>query len=314
MSGDLVVLVNPTARGGRARRVVAPVVRRLREGGRDVRVIVGASAEDALARARAAVAQGPDALVALGGDGLVHLAVQAVAGTDIPLGIVPAGTGNDIASALGIPRDPLAAAAVVAGAAGGDGAAVRPVDAARVGGLGGEDPRWFAGVVACGFDSRVNERANGIAWPPGMAKYLVALAQELRSFTPIPFRITLGFDDGSEETEVIEREAMLVAVANTRSYGAGMRVCPDARPDDGLLDVLVLGAVPKGEFLRTFPKVYRGGHVGHPAVTIRRAARVTLEAAGPGADVVAYADGERVGPVPVSCAVAPGALRVLVPV
>ncbi|WP_433226973.1 hypothetical protein [Microtetraspora malaysiensis] len=159
----------------------------------------------------------------------------------------------------------------------------------------------------------MNERANGIAWPPGMAKYLVALVQELRSFTPIPFRITLGSGDGAEETEVIEREAMLVAVANTSSYGAGMRVCPDARPDDGLFDVLVLGAVPKGEFLRTFPKVYRGGHVGHPAVTIRRAARVTLEAVGPGAGVVAYADGERVGPVPVTCAVVPGALRVLAP-
>ncbi|MEV0970637.1 diacylglycerol/lipid kinase family protein [Microtetraspora glauca] len=296
MRGDLVVLVNPTARGGRARRLVDPVVRRLRDGGREVRVIVGATAEDALDQARTAVAERPDALVALGGDGLVHLAVQAVAGTDVPLGIVPAGTGNDIAAALGIPGDPLAAAAMVAGAG-----VVRQVDAARIGG-----ERWFAGVVACGFDSRVNERANGIAWPPGMAKYLVALVQELRSFTPIPFRIVLDSADG---VEVIEREAMLVAVANTRSYGAGMRVCPDARPDDGLLDVLVLGAVPKGEFLRTFPKVYRGGHVGHPAVTIRRATRVTLEAM----DVVAYADGERVGPVPVTCSVEPGALRVLAP-
>lgn len=259
-------------------------------------MIVGATAEDALDQARTAVAERPDALVALGGDGLVHLAVQAVAGTDVPLGIVPAGTGNDIAAALGIPGDPLAAAAMVAGAG-----VVRQVDAARIGG-----ERWFAGVVACGFDSRVNERANGIAWPPGMAKYLVALVQELRSFTPIPFRIVLDSADG---VEVIEREAMLVAVANTRSYGAGMRVCPDARPDDGLLDVLVLGAVPKGEFLRTFPKVYRGGHVGHPAVTIRRATRVTLEAM----DVVAYADGERVGPVPVACSVEPGALRVLAP-
>ncbi|GLW99665.1 diacylglycerol kinase family protein [Microtetraspora sp. NBRC 16547] len=307
MSGDLVVLVNPTARGGRSRRLVDPVVRRLRDGGRDVRVIVGASAEDALRQARTAVAEGPDALVAFGGDGLVHLAVQAVAGTGVPLGIVPAGTGNDIAAALGIPGDPLAAAAVVTGAGtdGATGTAVRRVDAARISG-----ERWFAGVVACGFDSRVNERANGIAWPPGMAKYLLALAQELRSFTPIPFRIVLDSDAG---VEVIEREAMLVAVANTRSYGAGMRVCPDAQPDDGLLDVLVLGAVPKVEFLRTFPKVYRGGHVGHPAVTIRRATRVTLEAAEPAAGVVAYADGERVGPIPMTCAVEPGALRVLVP-
>lgn len=297
MPDELVVLVNPAARGGRTLRLLDPVVRRLREGGRPVTVVVGTSAEDALTRAREAVAAGPAALVAFGGDGLVHLATQAVAGTEVPLGIVPAGTGNDIADALGIPRrDPLAAAALVAG--GVARGAVRAVDAARVRAGGREE--WFAGAVACGFDSRVNERANAMTWPPGMAKYVVALAQELRSFTPIPFRITL---DG----ERTEREAMLVAVANTRSYGAGMRVCPDARPDDGLLDVLVLGALPKGEFLRTFPRVYRGAHVGHPAVTLRRARRVEVEAP----DVIAYADGERVGPAPVTCTVEPGALRVL---
>lgn len=282
--------MNPAARGGRTLRLLDPVVRRLREGGRPVSVIVGTSAEDALERACTAVAEAPDALVAFGGDGLVHLAVQAVAGTDVPLGIIPAGTGNDIADAFGFPRkDPLAAADIVARGK------TRVVDAAKIGA-----DEWFAGVVACGFDSRVNERANGMRRPAGMAKYLFAMVEELRSFSPIPFTITI--DD-----EVIEREAMLVAVANTRSYGAGMRVCPDARPDDGLLDVFILEALPRVEFLRTFPKVYRGSHVAHPAVTIRRARRVTLDAA----DVIAYADGERVGPAPVTCAVEPGALRVL---
>ncbi|WP_182880671.1 diacylglycerol/lipid kinase family protein [Microbispora sp. H10949] len=292
MRDDLVVLVNPAARGGRTLRLLAPVLRRLRAGGRPVSVVVGTSAADALDRARAAVAAGPAALVAFGGDGLVHLAVQAVAGTSVPLGILPAGTGNDIAAALGVPRrDLLAAADVVARGAS------RAVDAGRTG-----TGEWFAGVLACGFDSRVNERANVMTWPPGMARYLVALARELRSFTPIPFRITL---DG----EAVEREAMLVAVANTRSYGAGMRVCPDARPDDGLLDVLVLGAIPKVEFLRTFPRVYRGSHVGHPAVTLRRARRVEIEAP----DTVAYADGERIGTAPLTCVVQPAALHVLVP-
>ncbi|MBP2703699.1 YegS/Rv2252/BmrU family lipid kinase [Microbispora sp. RL4-1S] len=296
MPGEIVVLANPAARGGRTRHLLDPVVRRLRQGGRRVSVVVGVSPADALERARGAVASGPDALVAFGGDGLVHLAVQAVTGTEVPLGIVPAGTGNDIAGALGIPgKDPMAAAAVVA--AGVATGRTRSVDAART-----ERGEWFAGVLACGFDSRVNERANRMTRPPGMARYLVALAQELRSFAPIPFRLTL---DG--ETE--ERDAILVAVANTASYGAGMRICPDARPDDGLLDVLVLGAMPRGDFLRTFPLVYRGGHVRHPAVTVRRAANVTVDAAG----VIAYADGERLGPTPVSCAVEPGALRVLVP-
>jgi diacylglycerol kinase (ATP) len=108
---------------------------------------------------------------------------------------------------------------------------------------------------------------------------------------------------------VTRQEAMLVAVANTRSYGGGMRVCPDARPDDGLLDVLVLGAMPKGRFLRTFPRVYRGAHVADPAVAISRARSVTVAAEG----VVAYADGERIGPAPVTCVAEPGVLSVLTP-
>ncbi|GAA2371949.1 diacylglycerol/lipid kinase family protein [Nonomuraea africana] len=285
---DLALLVNPAARGGRTLRLLAPLVRRLRQGGAEVSVIVGDGPADALERACTAVAERPDALVAFGGDGLVHLAVQAVAGTDVPLGIVPAGTGNDFAAALGLTgRDPVEA--ILRGRS-------RTLDAARVG-----PDEWFASVVCCGFDSRVNERANGLTWPPGMARYLFAAAGELRSFRPIPFRITL--DD-----RMIEQEAMMVAVGNTRSYGAGMRICPTAAPDDGLLDVTILGAVGKGAFVRAFPSVYRGGHGAHPAVTMLRARAVTLEAPG----VVAYADGERIGPLPLTCAVSPGALRVLI--
>ncbi|MCK2216403.1 YegS/Rv2252/BmrU family lipid kinase [Actinomadura sp. ATCC 31491] len=305
MSPQLALLVNPAARGGRTLRQLEPVARRLRAGGAELSVIVGDDAADALERACTAVAERPDALVAFGGDGLVHLAVQAVAGTDVPLGIIPAGTGNDIAAALGVPcKDPLAAARVVLRMKS------RLVDAARV--RAGRAEELFAGVVACGFDSRVNERANRLTWPAGSGRYVRAVVGELRTFRPVPFRLVL---DGEE---VIEREAMLVAVANTRSYGAGMRVCPDARPDDGLLDVLMVEAISKGEFLRVFPSVYRGTHVGHRAVTMRRARTVRLETLGgdPVRDLldgmVAYADGERVGPVPVECEVQPGALRVLV--
>ncbi|MEV6152033.1 YegS/Rv2252/BmrU family lipid kinase [Nonomuraea sp. NPDC052129] len=294
MAPQLVLLVNPAARGGRTVRLLGPVARRLRAGGAEVSVIVGDSAADALERACAAVAERPDALVAFGGDGLVHLAVQAVAGTDVPLGIIPAGTGNDIANALGVPRkDPIAAARTVLRGRS------RLVDAARV--RTGRAEELFAGVVCCGFDSRVNERANGLTWPPGMARYLLATVQELRRFRPIAFRVT--FDDG----EPIEREAMLVAVGNTSSYGAGMRVCPDARPDDGLLDVMILEAVSTAEFVRVFPSVYRGSHVSHQAVSVRRVRSVRLEAP----DVVAYADGERIGPSPITCEIQPGALRVI---
>ncbi|TDD33283.1 YegS/Rv2252/BmrU family lipid kinase [Nonomuraea terrae] len=309
MSPHLALLVNPAARGGRTLRVLEPVARRLRAGGAEVSVIVGDDAADALARACTAVSERPDALVAFGGDGLVHLAVQAVAGTDVPLGIIPAGTGNDIAAALGVPANPIAAARAVLRMK------ERPVDAVSV--RTGAAEELFAGVLCCGFDSRVNERANkraserasrrasgwaGLrAWPPGPSRYLVAMAQELRTFRPIPFRVT--FDGG----EVVERESMLVAVANTGSYGAGMRVCPSALPDDGLLDVVMLEAVSKAEFLRVFPSVYRGTHVGHRAVSVRRVRSVRLEAPG----VVAYADGERVGAAPVECEVRPGALRVI---
>ncbi|MEU1881703.1 diacylglycerol kinase family protein [Streptosporangium sp. NPDC020072] len=291
MPGEIAVLVNPAARGGRSRGMLGPVLHRLRRGDRKVSVLVGDSAADALARARTAVAAGASALVAFGGDGLVHLAVQAVAETGVPLGIIPAGTGNDIATALGVPRGrPLEVAdAVLRGGS-------RTVDAVRTG--SGE---WFAGVLACGFDSRVNERANRISGPPGMARYLLALATELGSYRPIPFRITL---DGPSGTETIERRAMLVAVGNTSSYGAGMRVCPGAVPDDGLLDVTIIDAVPVGRFLRAFPRVYRGSHITHPFVTTRRVRGITLEAP----DVVAYADGERLGPLPLNCEVVPGAL------
>ncbi|MDR8409358.1 sphingosine kinase [Nonomuraea sp. 3-1Str] len=313
MSPRLALLVNPAARGGRALRLLEPVVRRLRMGGAEVSVIAGADAADALERACACVAERPDALVAFGGDGLVHLAVQAVAGTDVPLGIIPAGTGNDIATGLGVPADPMAAARTVLRMR------TRPVDAARaVTGPAGKGPigeapagkgpvgkgaaeELVAGVLCCGFDARVNERANRLTWPSGRARYVRAVLAELRAFRPVPFRVTL---DGEE---VVERDAVLVAVGNTHSYGGGMRVCPGARPDDGLLDVVVVGAVGVGEFLRVFPGVYRGTHVGHPSVTVRRARHVRLEAP----DVPAYADGERLGTGPVTCEALPGVLQVI---
>ncbi|MEV0199951.1 YegS/Rv2252/BmrU family lipid kinase [Nonomuraea sp. NPDC050691] len=294
MSPRLALLVNPAARGGRALRLLEPVVRRLRMGGAEVSVIAGVDAADALERACACVAERPDALVAFGGDGLVHLAVQAVTGTDVPLGIIPVGTGNDVAAALGVPGDPMAAARTVLRMK------IRPVDVARA--VTGQGEELFASVLCCGFDARVNERANRLTWPSGRARYLRAVVEELRAFRPVPFRVTL---DGEE---VLERDAVLVAVGNTRSYGGGMRVCPDARPDDGLLDVVVAGAMGVGEFLRVFPGVYRGTHVTHPSVTVRRARHVRLEAAG----VPVYADGERLGSGPVTCTALPGRLQVIV--
>jgi diacylglycerol kinase (ATP) len=216
-----------------------------------------------------------------------------VAGTETPLGIIPAGTGNDLANTLALPtKDPVAAAALIADRlAGGP---IRRMDAVRVG------DKWFGCVLGAGFDSRVNDRANRMSWPRGRMRYNLAILAELGVFKPVPFVLTL---DG----ERWETEAMLVAVGNAKSYGAGMKVTPDAEVDDGVVDVQVLGPVSKVEFLKTFPKVFKGTHVSHPAVTIRRATVVSLEAEG----VTAYADGEYLADLPITCETVPGAVRIL---
>lgn len=290
---SVALLVNPTAGKGRAAKAVAASVGRLREGGADVAILVGRDVEHAKLLARTAIGDGVDALVALGGDGMVHLALNVVAGTQTPLGIIPAGTGNDLANHLELPtKDPIAAAGLIADrlAAG----AARPMDAVRVG------DRWWGCVLGAGFDSRVNDRANRMTWPKGRRRYDIAMVAELRVFKPLPFVIEL---DG----ERLETEAMLVALGNARSYGAGMKVCPGASLDDGLLDVTIIGPLSKPEFLKTFPRVFKGTHVGHPAVTCRRAKVVSLSSPG----VTAYADGEFLADLPITCETVPGAVRVL---
>ena len=224
MTRRLALLVNPTSGKGRGGRLLGPVSAQLRADGDEVVVITGRDADEAFDLVRDRVAAGVDGLVAVGGDGLVNVALQVVAGTGVPLGLVPAGTGNDIARALGLPIDDPAAAVqvVVAGR-------TRAVDLGRVSG------RWFAGVLGSGFDSMVNERANRMTWPTGRSRYNIAILAELRTFKPVPYVLEL---DG----ETWETEAMLVAVGNGSSYGGGMRVCPDARMDDGLLDVIVVSA------------------------------------------------------------------------
>jgi diacylglycerol kinase (ATP) len=293
MSTNVALLVNPTAGKGRAAGMVARVTERLRAGGANVAILVGRDAEDASALARQAVSDGVDAVVALGGDGMVHLALNVVAGTSTPLGIIPAGTGNDLAATLQLPtKDPAAAADLIAVRLNGPGA--RPMDAVRVG------DKWFGCVLGAGFDSRVNDRANRMSWPRGRMRYNLAILAELRVFQPLPFVLEL---DG----ERWETDAMLVAVGNAKSYGAGMKVTPDAEVDDGVVDVQVLGPVSKPEFLKTFPKVFKGTHVSHPAVTIRRAKTVSLSSPG----VTAYADGEYLADLPIVCETVPGAVQIL---
>jgi diacylglycerol kinase (ATP) len=284
-------LINPIAGQGRGSPAGTIAAEVLEQAGRRVQRLIGRNAAESLQLAKSAIHDGVDTLVVVGGDGMVHLALQLLAGTDHTFGIIPAGSGNDIARTLGIPvRNPAAAAAIVVNDT------VRNID------LGRSEGTWFGGVAAAGFDARVNDRANGMRWPAGRAKYNLAMLAELRVFQPIPYRIDL---DG----RLIETHAMLVAVANARSYGGGMRVVPEARLDDGLLDLFVLHPIAKAELLRVFPRVYRGTHVRHPAVEFRRAASIRLD----GPVACTYVDGEPLGPLPRTFTAVRNALRVLAP-
>ncbi|WP_394435402.1 diacylglycerol kinase [Streptomyces sp. SGAir0957] len=297
MTSEITLFVNPTAGRGRGAGAAQPAASALRTAGFSVRTVIGEDAGDALLRARAAVSEGTGALVAVGGDGLVNLALQAVAGTRTPLGVVAVGTGNDFARSLGLPvRAPAAAGALVAESLKGE--LIRDIDLGRIGG------HWFGTVLASGFDSRVNDRGNRMRLPLGRFKYDLAIVAELASFEPVPFRLTL--DDGS----VREIAATLVAVGNGTSYGGGMRICAGADMADGLFDVTVVGACSRTTLLRVFPRVYKGTHLSHPVVSTYRAARVELVTEA-GAGITGYADGEAVGPLPLVAECVPGAVRVL---
>jgi diacylglycerol kinase (ATP) len=293
----IAVLHNPTAGRGRHRAALDATVRLLSATGREVRVLDAGSAEEALAAARAAVRGGAAALIAVGGDGTVHLGLQAVAHTGVPFGVVPSGTGNDFAAeALG-PSDPEAAATAIAAALAAG--RTRRVDLARVTGPGGYE-RFFGAVLGAGFDAIVNERANAMRWPRGRLRYDIATYAELVRLRPRRYTLTL---DGDAR----EVEAVLVAVGNTASYGGGMRICPAADCTDGLLDVVVAGPISRTTLVRIKPRVYRGTHVHHRQVTSFRAASVGIAADG----ITTYVDGERACRLPVTVTAEPGALTLL---
>ncbi|KRE41451.1 sphingosine kinase [Knoellia sp. Soil729] len=289
------LVINPTAGKNTGARIGREAALLLAAAGHEIVDLSAMDGAHATARARAAIADhAVDCIVVAGGDGMVHLGVNLVAGTDLPLGIIAAGTGNDNARELGLAvRD--AAKAVERITRG----ATRRIDAVRLVTTHGE-ARWFVGVLAAGFDAVVNERANAWRWPKGQMRYNLAIARELGVFRPIPYVVEV---DGVRH----ETRAMLVAVANGPAYGGGMKVVPSAEFDDGMLDVLILHEVSIPTLLRVFPKVFQGAHVDHPAVEILRGRQVRLEARG----IVSYADGERFEPLPLECEVVPGAVTVL---
>lgn len=309
MAARIALIVNPTAGGGAGRAAGHQTRLLLRQAGHAIVEASAASVDGARQRGAQAVADGADLLVVVGGDGMVHLGVNLCAGGGPPLAVVAAGSGNDFARDLGLPvHDVRASVRLI------EAGATRRVDAGRVvgahGAATGEGAQgangaegahtWFAGVLGAGFDAVVGARAARLRWPRGRLRYAVAVARELPGFRPLPYVVEL---DGRRH----ELCAMLVAVANTTAFGGGMRVCPHADVADGLFDVLIVRALSKPDFLRVFPLVYSGRHLGHPAVETHRAARVRLAAEG----ALAQADGEGMPRPPLEIVNVPGALEVV---
>ena len=283
------VWANPTSGRGRGSKILAETLDYLDKQRVRYHVIATSSLELALQEFREKSLSDFERLFIIGGDGLVHHALNELAPSataDIPMGIVPAGTGNDFARALGLDvKNPI-----------------RNIDLflssePELVDLGQVNGRRFGAICSTGFDSLVNERANAMTWPRGKRKYDIAMLQELPRFKARNYQLTV---DG----RVLKVQAMLIAVGNGSSYGGGMQVCPDADLRDGLLDIMVLHPVSKFEFIRIFPKVYSGMHVTHPEVEIFRGRSVTIEG-----DAVTYADGERISPTPALISALPGALR-----
>jgi len=297
-------VVNPAAGRGRARSRLPHLADALAASDLDVAIHLSADADDLVVIARRAFDDGRG-VIACGGDGTVNALAGVAADHDGVLGIVAVGSGNDFARQLELPRDDVAGAIVVL-----ETGRVVEADLGRVHTADGRS-QYFTTVANTGFDAAANQWANGVTWTSGTPLYVMAAMRTLMTYRPRGFRLVV--DD-----EVVETEAWLVAVGNTRSYASGMMITPAADVHDGLLDVCVVGPVGRADFLRTFPSVFRGEHLRHPMVRTWRAERVTVESVkgrddGGGTPVDMWASGEYAGPLPASLEPAPGALAVMVP-
>lgn len=293
------VLANPEAGRGKGTAARDAAIARLRELDLELSVRTGSSIAETRRFAAEAVATRPDVLVIVGGDGTLAIVLDVLVGSGIPLVLVPAGTGNDLARALGIPFGSAGSAAVAASAAANG--VPRALDVGEA--VCADGTALFLTVAALGFDAKVSERTNVLRWPRGRARYYLALVIELLRLKPMAFALRA---DGVE-SEL--SHGTLIAVGNTRSYGGGMPVCPQADPHDGVFDVVHIAPVGRLKLIRLFPRLLRGTHVRLPEVTTMRSADV--EVAAPG--LVVYADGERVGSESVRIRTIPGALSILLP-
>ena len=284
------LLVNPTAAGGRAKRMLPEAERVLAEHGVVHRTLLTESLEHARTQAREAVERG-EAVAVMSGDGLIGQIGGELAGTETPLGILPGGRGNDLARVVGIPKDLRAAAEILAAGT------TRTIDVGEVNG------HRFLGIASCGFDSECNRIANETTLVRGNLVYLYSVPRALAAWKPAAFEVSL---DG----ETHSFDGYSVAVANSRAYGGGMYIAPDAELDDGKLDVVLTAHVGKLRFLANLPKVFKGAHVDSPEVTILRAEEAEIRADRPFA---VYADGDPVAELPARIRLLPRALKLLAP-
>lgn len=290
------VLTNPMSGHGNAPHAAERAMARFQELGIDATQIVGRDALHARELVGQALQDKPDALVVVGGDGVISLALQELAEGDVPLGIVPAGTGNDHAREYALPTgDPVAAVDVIAAGN------AKTVDLGRITRKDGAIS-WFGTIAATGFDSLVSDRVNRMSWPHGRMRYNLAMIAELSQLRLLPFRLVL---DGERE---IVTDLTLVAFGNTRSYGGGMLICPNANHSDGLLDLTMVQSASRTKLIRLFPTVFKGTHVGLDEVRTDRARTILVDSPG----INAYADGDYVCPLPAEISAVPGALKLLV--
>ncbi|MCK7663992.1 diacylglycerol kinase [Corynebacterium sp. CCM 9185] len=310
--GAVAMLTNPDSGHGRARHSTERAMAAFRDAGVEVLAFQGRTTKDSRRLTREAVESGRfDAIVVCGGDGMINLVLQETTGKKIPVGVIPAGTGNDHAREYNLPRtSPEAAAEVIAA-----GFTVT-TDLGRITDSAGNE-RWFGTVMTAGFDSLVSDRANRMTWPHGSARYNLSIAAELVNLRPLSFSMELhGRHALPGETGIVEGEsvtirgaAMLAAFGNTRTYGGGLPVCPFANHRDGLLDVTLVDPSGRIRFASCMGKIIKGTHVELPEVHSYRVRSADVWVYG----VDAYADGERMSQLPVTVEAVPAVGRFIVP-
>ena len=293
----VVIIANPRAGGGRARDVAIAAQNSLSESGIQVTLHLSTTREQLRTETAHACESKPAVVLACGGDGTVHDVLQSTIPTNTPLGVIPAGTGNDIARSLGLPGktnqkffQKLAYSIHHHD--------FESIDASQITVEGKQ--QWSLGVISAGLDSDVNERANRMTHFRGTTRYTLALLAELRAFPLHNYTVTI---DSTKRTG----SAILIAVGNGGQYGGGMKICPQADMTDGLLDITWVDPAPRRTVLRLFPLIYSGRHVNSPLVHTYRGSEISIESP----DSMIYADGERIGPTPALIQVVPKIARVL---